>query len=277
MILTEQQFGRMRRLALSLAGIDLLERHRELLAHRYRRSAIRDRAGLDAWLASAEDGDTAARQEFLCLLTTKFTGFFRHPHHFVVAARHAMRVVGESGRARLWSAAVATGEEPWSLGMALVEAFRQEDPKVRILATDIDVKALAVAKRGEYGEVALGSLDPGRRERFFSPNASGHWVIAPFVRRLVEFRSLNLVDVIWPIEGPFDVIFCRNVLMYLEVHHRYAVLERIASILAPEGLLIVDPAENLGNAAHWFQPKEEGIYSRRRGSRIPGRGAMERG
>ena len=84
------------------------------------------------------------------------------------------------------------------------------------------------------------------------------------MRRLVEFRALNLASEAWPVEGPFDVIFCRNVLMYLETCHRYAVLERMASLLAPDGLLILDPTEHLGKAGHLFTPAADGVYSRRR-------------
>ena len=95
--------------------------------------------------------------------------------------------------------------------------------------------------------------------RFFGETARRRrWSIAPAVRRLVEFRALNLVGAAWPVEGPFDVIFCRNVLMYLEACHRYAVLERMASLLAPDGLLMLDPAEHLGKAAHLFTPGRTG-------------------
>src|SRR5438552_1089535 len=113
-MLSDQQFDRTRRLALSLAGIELVERHRELLERRSRRRGIPDSAGLDSLLSAAEEGETIAQQQLLCLLTTKFTGFFRHRHHFDIATKHAQRVALRSGRTRLWSAAAATGEEPYS-------------------------------------------------------------------------------------------------------------------------------------------------------------------
>lgn len=273
-MLSNQQFDQMRRLALGLAGIELLERHRELLDRRCQRLGIFAEA-IDALLNAAEKGETSATQQLLCLLTTKFTGFFRHPRHFDVAAAHALQKARQRGVARLWSAAAATGEEPWSLAMALVEAFQRDDPPASILATDVDVTALAVAQRGEYGEVTLRSLELARRARFFSEtNAAQRWTIAPAVRRLVEFRLLNLADVAWPVTGPLDVILCRNVLMYFEAGHRYAVLERMASLLAPDGLLLLDPTEHLGTAGHWFTPGADGVYSRRRVASIPQRGGM---
>lgn len=263
-MLSNQQFDRTRRLALRLAGIELVERHRELLGRRSRRLGILDSAELDSLLDGVEEGETAARQKLLCLLTTKFTGFFRHPRQFDLAARHALRLAGRQGRARLWSAAAATGEEPYSLAMALIELCPGENPPVSILATDVDPEALAVAQRGEYGEPALQELGPARRQRFLSDaGITRRWRLAPIVRRLVEFRALNLASVTWPVEGPFDVILCRNVLMYLEACHRYAVLERVASLLAPDGLLMLDPAEHLGKAGHLFTPDADAVYRRR--------------
>lgn len=192
-MLSNQQFDRTRRLALTLAGIELAERHRELLARRTRRFRALDGAGLDSLLRGAEEGETTATQQFVCLLTTKFTGFFRHPRHFEIAAKHALRVANDRGRARLWCAAAATGEEPYSLAMALIETFGRSDPPAKVLATDIDAEALAVGQRGEYGEAALRGLERARRERFLhETDIARRWSIAPALRRLVEFRTLNL-------------------------------------------------------------------------------------
>ncbi len=264
-MLSEQQFERTQRLALRLVGIGLCERHREVLARRGRRAGLPDSTSIDALLSAAENGEPAATQKLICLLTTKFTGFFRHPQHFNHAAGHALQVFREHGRVRLWSAAAATGEEPWSLAMALIETFDRDDPPACILATDVDADALAVAQQGQYSEVALRTLVPARRQRFFiEDSVTRLWNIAPAVRRLVAFRALNLVSASWPAEGPFDVILCRNVLMYLDGARRYAVLERMASLLAPDGLLMLDPAEHLGKAGHLFTPGDGGVYSRAR-------------
>ena len=263
-MLTLEQFDRMRRLALNLAGIELADRHRELLARRSRRLGIGNAAGLDALLHSAELGEATAAQQLTGLVTTKFTSFFRHPQHFEIAAQHARRAAEQRGQAHLWSAGTATGEEAWSLAMVALEQFQTDAPPVRILATDVDVEVLATAQRGEYGERALQALSGARRTQFFGETANPRtWRITPAVRHLVEFRGLNLAGVIWPVEGPFDVIFCRNVLMYLGSGHRYAVLERLASLLAPEGVLLLDPTEHLGNAGHLFTPGAGGVYARR--------------
>jgi chemotaxis protein methyltransferase CheR len=261
-MLTEAQFERARRLALGLAGIELLERHRELLWRRSARFFGHD--AFDALLGAAENGDADARRRLIELLTTNFTGFFRHPWHFHLAAEHALWAVHRRGSARLWSAAAATGEEPYSLAIALLDVFRRDDPAVTILATDVDETALAVARGAEYGEAALAALPPAHRARFVGESTTGgRRGLAPAVRRLVEFRRLNLADVGWPLDGVLDVVFCRNVLMYLETGHRYAVLERIASMLEPGGLLLLDPTEHLGGAAPLFVSRGDGAYSRR--------------
>ena len=274
-MLTIELFDRTRELALRLAGIELFERHRDVLDRRSRRLGIHDGPAFDALLQATEAGGAAATRQFVGLLTTNFSGFFRHPRHFELAAEHALWAVHRRGAARLWSAAAATGEEPCSLAMALIEVFQRNDPPVTILATDIDEDALAMARRGEYAGPALSAVSADHRAQHFSSAAKArHWRISQAVRDLVEYRRLNLTDLVWPPAGPFDVVFCRNVLMYLEANHRYAVLERVASVLAPDGMLILDPTEHLGKADHLFAPGTNGIYAsrsaaHRRGERLP--------
>ena len=263
-MLTNEQFDQTRRLALRLAGIELFERHREVLERRIRRLGIHDEAGFDTLLNAADEGDTRAGRQLIGLLTTHFTGFFRHPRHFDLAAEHALWAVHRRGTMRLWSAAAATGEEAYSLAMALIDIFQHYNPPVTILATDIDEDVLEVARQGEYAEPALSRLDTDHRTRFFSRTGDArHWRISQAACDLVEFRMLNLTVSAWPLEGPFDVVFCRNVLMYLEACHRYAVLERMASVLAPDGVLILDPTEHLGKAGHLFAHRADGTYSSR--------------
>lgn len=268
-MLTDEQLDRARCLAVRLAGIELGDRHRELLQRRGARHGVPDGAAMDALLGAAESGDDEARRRFIGLITTAFTGFFRHPRHFELAAEHALGAAHRRGVARLWSAAAATGEEPYSLAMSLIEIFGRDDPPVTILATDINEAALSAARRGEYA----GPVPAAQRTRFFSPATDGRrWRISQAVRDLVEFRPLNLTDAAWPVAGPFDVVFCRNVLMYLEAGRRGPVLERITSVLAPDGMLLLDPAEHLGNAAPRFTGGAEGVYrlrSRHQAGRHP--------
>jgi len=260
--LTEQTFERTRRLALDLAGIELVERHRALLGRRTARAGIMDDAALDSLLDAAEAGEPAARRRLLTLLTTKHTGFFRHPAQLNRAARHVLRAAQEDGHALVWSAAAASGEEPYSLAITLLELSGQHAPAVRIVATDVDVEALESAQRGDYSEAAMAAVEQGLRARFFTEaTVARHWSISNSVRGLVEFSPLNLIGHGWHVEGPFAVILCRNVLMYLEPSRRVAVLTRMARLMRRGGLLILDPTEHLGAAADLFTPGAEGVYS----------------
>ena len=264
MNLTDEQFDRVRALSLSLTGIQLAERHRELFATRCRRLKLGDWASLNDLLTAAEASDETARQRLIGLVTTSHTGFFRHPAHFDIAARHALSAVKERGVARLWSAAAATGEEPYSLAIAVIEAARRDDPPISILATDINPRVIETARTGEYGEAALQPLDSGRRGRFFGQAAGpGRWRISESIRGLVQFQQLGLNSDVWPVEAPFDVVLCRNLLMYLEARRRHLVLQRMASLVAPGGVLILDPAEHLGTGARLFAPGNNGVYFRR--------------
>ncbi len=268
--ISTEQFDRARQLALRFAGIELFDRHRKILSRRGQRFGIADSVALEALLDAADRGDEQAGQRLVGLITTNFTGFFRHPHHFSAAAEHAVRTARERGSARVWSAAASTGEEPYSIAIAMIEAFAREDPPVSILATDIDEDALDVARRAEYDSKALSTLDDGAQRAHFCPSsAPARWLVANAVRSLVEFRRVNLIDPDWPDDGPFDVIFSRNVLMYLETGHRESVTRRLASRLSPGGLLIVDPAEHLGRSGSLFHHRAAGIFSLRPAERLP--------
>jgi len=266
-MLTSDQFNRTRRLALRIAGIELVERHRELLYRRGERLGVCGTSGFNNLLDAAEGGDYEAGQRIIRLITTKFTGFFRHPRQFEAAANASFKAAQQRGCARLWSAGTATGEEAYSLAISLLEFFKLDEPPVTILATDLDKAALNTAAKGEYGARALEALDPARRGRFFTQTGQHTWAINPVPRRFVEFGTLNLASDSWSVEGPFDVIFCRNVLMYLEECHRYSVLERMASLLRSEGLLVLDPSEHPGRAQHLFIAGPDAIYSRARALR----------
>src|SRR5688572_17909505 len=122
-MLSDSLFDRTRRIALDLAGIELHERHQALLGHRSRRLGKSDDFQLDSLLNAVERGESEATEQFLRLVTTQFSGFFRHPQHFDIASEHALWAAHRRGHVRLWCAASAKGEEPYSLAMALMEMF----------------------------------------------------------------------------------------------------------------------------------------------------------
>ncbi len=201
-------------------------------------------------------------------VTTNHTAFFREGHHFdhlreAVVEPWAKRVkAGQAKRLRLWSAACSTGEEPYSMAMAAAEVLTRINPKgnadLRMLATDIDTEVLATAQRGEYGAEVAATI-PEAFRGFVIPGASGAVSVSPAARRLVTFKRLNLLET-WPMSGPFDAIFCRNVMIYFDGETKQALARRFAGMLAPGGHLYIGHAEHLDTSLFGLQPLGRTIY-----------------
>jgi len=260
---TERDFERVRRLIFALAGISLSPAKRELV---YNRLARRLRAGGFAtfadYLDRIERSDGAEREAFVNALTTNLTAFFREPHHFFVLAQH-LRRASASAMQTIWSCASSSGEEPYSIAMTAVETFGTYEPPVRILASDVDSEVLERARSGIYPRERVAQLEPERLRRFFlrgSGANAGQVRVRPELRALVVFRRLNLLDRDWPLRGPLDAIFCRNVMIYFDKPTQLAILERFAPLLRPDGLLFMGHSEALHHAAHLFRPCGRTVY-----------------
>jgi chemotaxis protein methyltransferase CheR len=148
------------------------------------------------------------------------------------------------------------------MAMTIVEAFGSSTPPVRILATDVDTSVLVQAEAGVYGIERVQKLSPERIRRFFlkgSGARDGSVTVRPELRDLITFRRLNLLDAAWQVRGPFDAIFCRNVMIYFDKPTQLAILEKFAPLL-PAGLLFVGHSESLFHAAHLFQPRGRTVY-----------------
>jgi chemotaxis protein methyltransferase CheR len=195
-------------------------------------------------------------------LTTNLTAFFREEHHF-----HAL-VEDLRARAarpiRIWCNAASTGEEPYSLAMTVVETLGIS-AQVRLVCSDIDTKVLATAQRGVYSADARG-LSPERLRRHFMRGTgtnSGHIRVKPELARLIEFRSFNLMNPSWAALGdPFDLVFCRNVMIYFDNPTQRKVLERMHAAMKPGGLLYVGHSENFTESRDLFRLRGKTIYER---------------
>jgi chemotaxis protein methyltransferase CheR len=260
---TRDDFQRVRRMIHDRAGIALAEGKAEMV---YSRLAKRVRAlgagTFDAYLGMLEDPDHTEWEHFVNALTTNQTDFFREAHHFPILAQHALSLKRE---VRVWSAASSTGEEPYSIAIALCEAFGTFDPPVRILATDLDSKVLATGREGVYPMERVAAVEPDRLKRFFlrgKGTRAGYTRVRDEVRELVDFRPINLREASWDVEGPFDAIFCRNVLIYFDKPTQRAVLERLSRRLAPDGLYFAGHSESLLHASDLFAPRGRTVYRR---------------
>lgn len=193
------------------------------------------------------------RRQMLEALTTNVTRFFREAHHFEHLAAEVLPGLidqaRQGGRVRLWSAGCSSGEEPYSLALAVL-ALLPDAPRydLKILATDIDTQVLAQGRLGRYPDAAVARIDPALREQWMvrAGAAAGApaWLAGEEMRALVSFRPANLLGD-WPMKGPFQVIFCRNVVIYFDQALRDDVLSRLTGLLSPGGHLYVGHSERL--------------------------------
>ena len=261
-----RDFERVRALIYQRAGISLHTGKQAMvysrLSRRLRETSHRSFASYLEWLerASGAAGEQEW-QEFINCLTTNLTSFFREEHHF-----HALAddLKARAGRPlRIWCNAASTGEEPYTLAMTAVEALGANAP-VKIVASDIDTKVLATAARAVYPADSRG-LSPERLRkhclRGTGANA-GKMRIKPELARMIEFRALNLMDSHWSLGEPFDIVFCRNVMIYFDAPTQRRVLAQIHTMMRPGSLLFVGHSENFTDSKQLFRLRGKTIYER---------------
>ncbi len=263
----KHDFERVRQLIYQRAGISLHAGKQAMvysrLSRRLRETGHRSFAEYLQWLEHATGPQAEAEwQEFVNALTTNLTAFFREEHHFRLLAEE-LRRRGTGRPLRIWCNAASTGEEPYSLAMTVCDSLGPGAP-VRILASDIDTRVLATASRGVYAEDARG-LSPDLLKRHFlrgTGRNAGFIRVKPEVARLVEFRPFNLMSTHWSLGEPFDVVFCRNVMIYFDAPTQRHVLQRIHEVMRPGGLLFVGHSENFTDSRDLFQLRGKTVYLR---------------
>ncbi len=204
-------------------------------------------------LVSSESGQQERRQ-MLSLLTTNFTRFYREEHHFdhlrdEVLPQLAARAKA-GGRVRIWSAGCSQGQEPYTIALTVLSVLPDvERYDFKILATDIDPMVIAHARAGVYDDAAIETVAPPMRKKWFKPaGRPGQWQVDPTVQRLISFRELNLMGN-WPFKGPFDVLFCRNVVIYFDEPTQARIWTRYRDMLADGGWLYIGHSERLSGEA----------------------------
>ena len=202
--------------------------------------------------------DNRLRERVIDAMTTNETSWFRDAHPFEVFKEHILPEVAKKGTGpvRVWSAACSTGQEPYSLSMCVQEYLASHPGNLRseieIVATDISPTVLEEAKAGVYDESALGrGLTAERRARFFQKNGD-HLEVRKEIKARVNFRSINLSQN-YAALGKFNVILCRNVLIYFSTEMKRDVLQRMANILVPGGYLVLGGSESMANYCDAFQ------------------------
>lgn len=258
-------FQRVRKLIHLRAGIHLHEGKQAMVYSRLsRRLRETGHRSFSDYLGQLEQRGAADAewQEFINCLTTNLTAFFREEHHF-----HAMAASLQSGQfkppLRIWCCASSTGEEPYSIAMTAAEALGS-GASVQIVASDIDTKVLATAERGVYAADARG-LSPQRLQRFFLKGKGaqeGFIRVKPELARWIQFRTFNLMSTGWSMGEPFQMVFCRNVMIYFDAPTQRQVLERLHGVMRPGGLLYVGHSENFTESRDLFRLQGKTIYQR---------------
>ena len=212
-----------------------------------------------------EDSTGAALAAMIDALTTNFTAFFREGAHFEFLRKSVLPTL--DGRIRIWSAACATGEEPYTIAIAALEELGGAAPaRVQILASDISTRALAAARAGIYHADRCEGIPDALASRYLLRGSQGRRKVKDAVRRMVDFQRINLIE---PFDrlGTFQTIFCRNVMIYFDGPTRESLVNRLAAVLAPGGWLFTGHAESLTGIRHPLAYVKPAVYRKRVGGR----------
>jgi chemotaxis protein methyltransferase CheR len=279
--ITDQEFDAFRELILRETGIFLSDAKRQLvssrLAKRLRRFGFKTFSQYYDYLMT-QDPEGKERLQMINCITTNKTDFFREAHHFTFLREQVCPQWQERARrsgvrrVRVWSAGCSSGEEPYSIAITLKEALGcLTGWDVKVLASDIDTEMLRVGERGIYPAEKLKGVPQEVQHRYFLRGTgewTGHLQVRPEIRSLVAFRRINLIAEPWPIYTRFDVIFCRNVIIYFNRDTQRRLFERLASYLAQDGYLLVGHSESLYWLGNLFVPLRSTIYRLRAGSTV---------
>ena len=269
---TAADFARIRELIHRRAGISLSDHKRDMV---YSRLARRLRAvNIDTfreYLDQLESQQNSAEWEaFTNALTTNLTAFFRESHHFPILADFAKN---RPQPFSVWCSAASTGEEPYSIAMTLMETLGDSAARqCSVIATDIDSQVLQKADAGVYSLDSVKALGSERLKRFFLKGTGAHagFVrIRPELRAMVKFEKLNLTDAKYALNGQFDAIFCRNVMIYFDKPTQAQVLARFEPLVKSGGLLFAGHSENFTYVSQAFKLRGQTVYSLSRDTNTP--------
>lgn len=261
---TNSDFEHVQKLIYQRAGISLHDgKHAMVYSRLSRRLRETGYQSFKEYLRWLESTDGPEWQEFVNALTTNLTSFFREGHHFQILGDY-LKSERFGGGCKIWCSAASTGEEPYSIAMTAVESLGSTKA-FSLTASDIDSKVLQTAAQGVYRSESLKGVDASRLQRFFlrgKAGNSGMVRVKPELREKIDFLMVNLIRDDWPFRDAFDVVFCRNVMIYFDASTQRQVLERIYRVMKPGGLLFVGHAENFSDSRDLFVLKGKTVYER---------------
>ncbi|NVJ49505.1 MAG: protein-glutamate O-methyltransferase [Gammaproteobacteria bacterium] len=267
-LFTREDFKQVQKIVFDNAGIKLSDHKFEMvygrLARRLRATGIRS---VNEYLDFAKQDEQETIQ-FTNALTTNLTYFFRESHHFEFIESKVVPQVIDSNKStkkvRIWSAGCSSGEEPYSIAYSIRNLIKNQSSwDIKILATDLDTEVLKKAKNGIYISERIESMSADQRQSLFNKTPSGYCVKDDW-RRYIFFKQLNLMNS-WPMRGKFEVIFCRNVLIYFDRDTQQKLIGRFRELLAPNGYLILGHSESIGAQGSNFKALGKTIFQRSKG------------
>ena len=263
--MSAREFERIRQLAIETCGMDFAESKKELIASRLDRTLRKLRLGSyeDYYVHVRDDRTGASLRDFIDALATNHTNFLREPSHFAFLRQRFGKSSLRGRPIRIWSAACSTGEEAYSIAMTLLDERRHEViPGFEVLATDISTRALKTAEAGVYTQDRARDLPRGWPGQFLE-SGSGQWSgwlrVRKAVREIIRFQRFNLLDPASEF-GSFDVIFCRNVMLYFNRSIQEGIVNRMTERLDPGGYLFIGHTESLMGIRHGLTYVQPAIY-----------------
>lgn len=271
--ITDDEFQAFQHLIYTETGISLNESKRCLVCARLskRLRALGLASYLDYYdFLLRRDTNGQELQQMVNCITTNKTDFFREPHHFRFLTSTVFPELvrransGAARRLRIWSSASSRGHEPYSIAMTVREfAPFDQTWDVRLLASDIDTQVLDDAQRGLFDAEDLAPVADTLKRKYFQRGVgpfSGQARVKPELRELLTFKQVNLIGDQWPIKAKFDVIFCRNVMIYFDTPTQQKVIEHMVRYLAPGGHLLLGHSENIQWASNYLRPLGNTIF-----------------
>ncbi|VAW94055.1 Chemotaxis protein methyltransferase CheR [hydrothermal vent metagenome] len=267
---TDKDFNYIQQLVADSTGIVLSEGKRDMV---YSRLARRIRElklnSYKLYCDRLKNGDEDELIAFTNAITTNLTSFFREPHHFDFLKNKLLPEIKKnksSRKLRVWSAGCSSGEEPYSIAMVVYEVFETvlDSWDIKILATDLDSNMVQTAANGVYTDERVTGLAKSRLNKFVksgSAHNAGKVKMSPKLQNLITFKELNLMND-WPIKGPFDFMFCRNVVIYFDKPTQKILFDRYADLLAPNAHLFIGHSESLHNVTTRFNLLGKTIYQK---------------
>ncbi len=264
---TDADFSFIQQLVAERTGIVLTDIKRTMvysrIARRIRQCGVKD---FSEYCALLKDGDESELVSFTNAITTNLTSFFREPHHFEYLAKTVLPELEKNKsdkRIRVWSAGCSSGEEPYSIAMTILDHFKNKSGwDIKILASDLDYEMVERASKGVYKEERVTGLDKKHLKHYVRKGKGkleGMVKMDSALIEMITFKQLNLLHE-WPFKGPFDFMFCRNVVIYFNKETQRELFDRYANLLPDSAPLFIGHSESLFKVTDRFKSLGQTIY-----------------